>query len=241
MLQYILPSFLATLIGLILIYIFKRANASIWMKSGQLLSYNLIYITILLLPLSYEIIAIPGTTMNWAGKLLAVTFSITVYFIFKKQWQLDSFINFSPDPSALKKVLMVGGVTLVAIGLLVFISSGGQAIDVENLAFQATMPGIDEELWRGILIALIFPLFKNSRFKMGHPAVWFTTMIFAVGHSLFLQDWSFSFQLPAFIVTGGMGYVLGWVILKSKSFFPALILHNLLNLTINVIPMFLLN
>ena len=86
MLQNILPSVLATVLGLILIFILRKANESIWMKLTQFFIYSVLYITILLLPLSYEIISIPGTNMNWAGKLLAVAFSITVYFIFNKGW-----------------------------------------------------------------------------------------------------------------------------------------------------------
>ena len=237
MLQDILPSLIAFIIGLPILLLFKRSDIRLDKKVGISFLYELIYVVLIFLPIHYVVLTVPESVMNWSGKLLAIAFTLIVFFLFRNDWNLSKFINIRPEKDAIKKVVIIGGITIISMCLLTIVFSKGKALDIERLAYQATMPGIDEELWRSIIIALLFPLIKTSQFKIGHPVVWFTTLIFALGHSLYLQDWNFGFSLDAFIITGILGYILGWTILKTRSILLALILHNMINFSTNFIEM----
>ena len=106
--------------------------------------------------------------------------------------------------------------------------------------YQATMPGIDEEIWRAIVIGLCCVIIGHEKYKFGHPSVWLSTFLFAIGHSVSLSNWEFQFFADAFIVSGLLGYLLGWMTYTSRSLIPALILHNLINFSTNLIEMLIL-
>ncbi len=129
---------------------------------------------------------------------------------------------------------------MIAMCLLTFAFSQSKVLDIEKLLYQATMPGIDEELWRALMLMLLLPLMKQRHFRFGHPAVWFTTIIFALGHSFYFENWNMGFAADAFIITGILGYILGWVMVRSQSILFALILHNLINLSTNLLEMLFL-
>ncbi len=240
MLQYIAPSLLALIAALPLVFFFKGSEVNIGRGLVLIAIYQLVYVFLIFLPIQYSAFWIPESSMNWSGKLLATAFSIGFYMFFKNGFSDFDFIRSSPDRTALRRIVLVGGITLIAMCLLTFAFSQGKDLDLEKLFYQATMPGIDEELWRGLMLMLILPLMKPTGCRFGHPAVWFTTIIFALGHSLYFDNWNLGFAADAFIITGILGYILGWVIMRSQSILLALILHNLINLSTNLLEMLVL-
>ncbi len=241
MLQNILPSLIALALSLPLIFSFKANHTLPAKRIGLLLLYQSVYLVLIFLPLQFAVLSIPASTMNWSGKLLALAFSTTFYLFYKPVFEKTDFMKISPAKGSLKSVVLVGMIILAVMCALTLAFSKGKPLDIERLAYQATMPGLDEELWRGLILMLIIPLMQESKYRLGHPGVWFTTIIFALGHSLYLQDWQFGFAADAFVVTGVLGYILGWTILRTKSILPALILHNLINFSTNLLEMLLLS
>ena len=236
MILSILPSLSALVIALTLLLFIRKEGSN--QPVFLILIYEIGYITLLFLPITYRTLAIPETSMNWSGKVLAILFSVTFYYFTRIKLGDKDYIT-NPVKFPLK-VLMVGAVTLAIMCLLSFSFSNGKEVSLERLAYQLTMPGLDEELWRGILIGFIAVIVKKESFKFGHPGVWITTFAFAIGHSVFINEWSFSFAADAFIVSGVLGYIFGWMIVKSKSIVPAIILHNLINFSSNLIEMYLI-
>ncbi len=240
MIQSTISSLLTLIITLPIFFIFKNSNTNPANRFFTIVFYHLIYVSLLFIPIEFNFLQVPGASLNWTGKILAILFSLSFYFYKKGNLGEYGFINSKPLKGSTKKVMLVGGITILFMCLLTFAFSNGKPLSIERLAYQFTMPGIDEELWRGILLGLIIPLIKNRKFKMGHPALWITSIIFALGHSLYLENWNFGFALDAFILTGILGYILGWTILKSRSILPALILHNLINFSTNFLEMIVL-
>ncbi len=240
MIYSLVTSLLALLIGLPFAMLYVRDLRNQVIQTVVAISYHLVYVILIYIPIYESTFSIPGTTMNWSGKLLAIIFSVSFYSYFKDLFEIKNFLRLKPQAGSLRKVCLVGGITLMGMCLLTFAFSGIKIFNPERLAYQAMMPGLDEEIWRGILLGLLLPFIKDRNFKLGHPALWFTTVVFALGHSLFLEDFRVSFAADAFILTGLLGFVLGWVTLKSKSILPALILHNLINASTNFIEMLIL-
>ena len=207
---------------------------------GLFTVYHLIYVVLIFLPITYAFLAIPGSTMNWAGKILTIIFSLAFYIVVRKYFKNHDYISSPPSKSSYKKILTIGLISLAVMCALTLVFSHSKPLDIEKLAYQLIMPGLDEELWRGLLLGLLLFSLKGDKFKFGQPAVWITTIIFALSHSLYFQNWEIGFALDAFIVTGALGYMLGWMIVYSGSILPALIFHNLINFTTNFIEMFVL-
>lgn len=219
---------------------FREYNLNLNRYIGLLSLYHVIYVGLLFLPITFTFLSIFGTTMNWSGKLIAILFSLVFYFSIRKYFSKHDYVLSLPSKQSIKKVLIVGLVTLIVMCVLTLVFSKGKMLNAEKLSYQLTIPGIDEELWRGILIGLLVIMLKDVKFKFGHPVVWITAAIFAFGHSLHFQNWTLGFSLDAFIISGVLGYILGWMTIYSRSILPALIFHNLINFSTNLIEMVVL-
>ncbi len=230
-----------TFIGVLpIILFFREKKASPKRQIGLSTLYHIGYVVLVFLPLIYTSLSIPDSTMNWTGKLLAIAFSAIFYFKIRDDFDGRDFILTSPSKGSMRKVMIVGVITIIAMSSLTIFFSQSKELSIEKLAYQLTMPGLDEELWRGILLGLLIIVLKEGKFKFGHPAVWITTIIFALNHSLYFEDWQLRFALDAFIITGILGYILGWMIIYSRSILPALIFHNLINFSTNFVEMVVL-
>lgn len=106
--------------------------------------------------------------------------------------------------------------------------------DAETFAFQATMPGLDEELsFRGIEMALLARAFPTPRF--GLP-VWLipliiTTVIFTAGHMIIFEHGTLSVMWKdPLIEVLPMGLLLGLLRISTGSLIAPLLSHNAANL-----------
>lgn len=234
----------STLIGLIITFpivlLYRGSNQNLLKIIGLVILYHLAYVSLVFLPIEYPSLSIQAGSMNWTGKILAFVFSVAFYFMVKSRISDHDYIFSMLSKAKLKKVTVVGVITLVVMCLLTILFSKAKPFNMEKLVYQFTIPGLDEELWRGILIGVLMILMKDGKFKFGHPAVWVATIIFALGHSLYFQDWELGFALDAFIITGALGFILGWMTLKTRSILPALVFHNLINFSSNILEMAIL-
>jgi membrane protease YdiL (CAAX protease family) len=232
---------LIILIGTLpIILIFKEIKVDIKKYIGLLSLYHITYVILIFLPITYAFLSISDSKMNWTGKFLAIIFSIAFYFITRKYFKKRDFVLSLPRKDSQKRIIIVGFITVFTMSLLTIAFSGHKDLNLDILFYQITMPGLDEELWRGILLGFLVIIIKDRKFKFGHPAVWVITLIFALGHSLYFQNGDFSFALDAFIITGILGYILGWMTYYSRSILPAIIFHNLINFSTNALEMLVL-
>jgi len=240
MAEQIAPAILVLISSIPIILFLRNRDTDIKKYINLFTIYYITYVVLIFLPVVYADFSISGSTMNWTGKILTIIFSFIFYFVTRNNLNGQDFISSTPSKGSNKKVLIVG---LVAIGVmctLTILFSKSKPLNIEKLVYQLTMPGLDEELWRGILLGFLVKILKNGEFKFGHPAIWITTAIFALNHSIYFQNWELGFALEAFIVTGALGFILGWMIFHSRSILPALIFHNLINSSTTFIEMFLL-
>lgn len=117
---------------------------------------------------------------------------------------------------------------------------GGSPFDFETLAFQLTMPGIDEEImFREVLLGLLLNALKDKISILGNPGILLTAILFGFLHALTLdKDYSISFEPIYFLQTGFGGYVWAWVAMKSRSILLPILSHVFANFFAALVAMF---
>ncbi len=182
---------------------------------------------------------------NWSGKTLAILCSI-VFLAFYKKYPLSTYgITTRQRPNSIRLSLVVLAVFVLANLLLSFFPPTKGRFSLETLAFELTMPGIDEELaFRGIMIGLLSQVLVENitlgRLKLGNPSILITSVLFGLLHALNLnKEFAFSFNTMYFLQTFAFGYIVGWVFVRSRSvLFPAII-HNAADFVGVLVPMLL--
>jgi membrane protease YdiL (CAAX protease family) len=175
---------------------------------------------------------IPGH-WNWSGKILSLVFSLIVIGV----------LRLSPDAVGLKLKQEHAAVAWAAIAFFIVWGACLGLLfkpgvpDGEKLAFQATMPGLAEEIaYRGIAPALLLSLLNRKPHIDGIPwsVIVAISAMFGLWHSL-----SYSNGTPGFDVMSGLfpfiGSILGgWVRFKTKSLLIPIACHGLANVAFHV-------
>lgn len=137
----------------------------------------------------------------------------------------------------------LGGVVivyLITIGLAIFCIEHSDK-RTEQLLFQFTMPGIDEELaYRGIMMGLLSTALKPNVYvaskNLGNPALIITSIMFGLVHSFSIDHhWGFHQNWFEFINMFLVGLFLGWLTIKSGSILISILSHNLINTLLKII------
>ncbi len=178
-----------------------------------------------------------GLRFTWIGKLLSLGISLTIIFAVSKSHRQE--IGFTTQPNS-KKQLKTGLLIFFAFLLFDFIfklmlfPKGGH-FDLETFAFQATMPGLTEELaFRGInlwMLDKVFPpkwTFKGIKFGWSFVIV---TVLFGVVHGLMLtQNHQLKFDLATIVYLSLISSLsLGLLRKLSGNLIYPVLGHNLIN------------
>lgn len=198
-------------------------------------AYYIAYISLLNLPNWFPALKIISGNWNWSGKIYAITGSIVFYQVFKTSFSRYNFITFKQrDNSFRTRAILLLLVFLLTI-IYAFWAVRNDTTRLEDLLFQSSMPGIDEELaFRGIMLGLLSnalsPKFKLGFINLGNPALLITAMLFGFAHSLHISpDWDLHQNWTEFITTFIFGWLLGWMTIKSGSILMPILIHNWLN------------
>ena len=134
-----------------------------------------------------------GLTGNWSGMLLSLAFALVFIFFHSRSARIT--IGFT---RIFRKETLKTGL-LIFLGFLVFdlifkllIFPKGGSFDLEQFIFQATLPGITEELvYRGILLWILSKAFNPSKRIKGVLFGWgviIVTFLFAMIHGVVLTE-----------------------------------------------------
>lgn len=168
------------------------------------------YVVVLALP---RVGAFAELTWNWQGKALALLALVLLVATWPGLTWRDVGVTV-PAPGWWRLVLAVLAGTVVL--QLVTGPLGDLAPTPETFAFQATMPGLDEELmFRGVLLVLLDRALAARRSMWGGQVGWsalITTLLFGLGHGLFVREGpTLAFDPTSVVVTSIVGLVLLWV------------------------------
>ena len=168
---------------------------------------------------------------NWSGKIIAIVLGCLCFVIFKKYFNENNFFTRKQDTKNIKSVIIVSCITILLLCIQSLFDGSEQPNSIEYLLFELLMPGIDEEImFRGILLGLLLSSIKVRIPLIGNPSLLMISLLFGLGHGLQIgPDFSFNIDPVTIVYTGILGYILGWITIKTKSILFPIIMHNAFN------------
>jgi membrane protease YdiL (CAAX protease family) len=222
---------LAGTLGLLLTFgtifgLADRRNFSVrWLVAAALL----VAINDCLLTLGYGWLPdVVGGTWNWQGKLMALAASLAVAALPPFGWRQIG-LTLSQTAGSLKAAVPVAAVYcgfFVVIALLI----PAEPASAEDVAFQLTMPGIEEELfYRGVLLFALNQAFRGRKRLLGVDWGWgavLSSMLFGLTHAFGYSDGAFSFDALTMALTVIPSLIAVWLRLRTDSLLLPVVLHN---------------
>lgn len=174
---------------------------------------------------------------NWEGKALAIAFSLALAALPFIGWRRAG-LTLAQDRKGLPGALVLCGlIVALFVGLALYLP--GEAGDPETMAFQLTMPGLDEEIfYRGVLLLMLNEAFGRPIRVLGAPMGWgavVSSVAFGLAHGLGYSDGAFTFDAMLTLATGGPALLLVWLREKTGSVLLPILMHNFANTIFMVI------
>ena len=170
---------------------------------------------------------IPGE-WNWQGKLLAL--AVTLIVASRMGWrEVGLTWRQRREGKALTWAVFALTVAVFAGIALMF---DGESADAETMAFQWTMPGLEEEpFYRGVLL-LAFDRALGVRRTLGAELGWgglLVSLAFGLAHAFSIDGGAVAFDPLFFALTAGPSLLLLWLRARTGSLVLPIVAHNLAN------------
>ncbi|MFD2939424.1 CPBP family glutamic-type intramembrane protease [Flavobacterium notoginsengisoli] len=179
-----------------------------------------------------------GLKFNWSGKILSLILGLIVIFSVSKEERIKiGFTSKANSKTQLKfGLLFFLGFTLFDFVFKMILFPKGGTFDLETFLFQATMPGLTEEIaFRGISLWLLnkafAPKWKYRGIEFGWSFV-IITVLFGVGHGMVLdQDLHLKFDIITIVyLTLISSLSVGVLRCFSGNLIYSVLGHNTINL-----------
>lgn len=175
---------------------------------------------------------------NWAGKILSLILGLIIIFSVSKEERIKiGFTSKISSKSNLKfGLLLFFGFTFFDIIFKLILFPKGGTFNLETFLFQATMPGLTEEiLFRGISLWLLDKAFAPKWNYRGVTFGWafvIVTVLFGVSHGAVLdQDLHLKFDVVTMVyLTVISSFSVGVLRMFSGNLMYAILGHNTINL-----------
>jgi membrane protease YdiL (CAAX protease family) len=170
----------------------------------------------------------PAAAYNWQGKLLALGATLAVASMPAYGWP-DAGLTFRLAPEGRGWAAVV---SLVYAGLFIGLALvlPNDAVSREGVAFQLTMPGIEEEtFYRGVLLLTLFRAFPGRTRLIGVEWSWgalVSSALFGLAHAFGFSAGRFSVDPLTMLLTGGPSLLAVWLALRTRSVLLPILLHN---------------
>jgi uncharacterized protein len=191
---------------------------------------GLVLMNDLLLTNAYGLLprVLPDGDWNWQGKLLALAGTLAVASLPQFGWRASGLAVPKPE-GGLAPVLVVAG-TYVALFLALALAFPNEPASAETIAFQLTLPGLEEEsFYRGVLLLALYHAFTGRKRLFGVDWSWgavVSCVLFGLGHAFGFSDGGFHFDPLTMLLTGGPSLVAVWLALRTRSVLVPILLHN---------------
>jgi membrane protease YdiL (CAAX protease family) len=167
---------------------------------------------------------------NWQGKLTDLAMIVLLLWAAGPAVRRQAALTTRMTPGSARPVVLTGAlITVVYAGLNWLGGTGGIRPTGEELLFQATMPGLAEELlWRGLLLGLLNEVFGQPWRLLGARTGWglvLVTAAFAAGHGIQLVDGHLTLSGVGLVTSAVLALIFGWMRERSGSVWPAVIAH----------------
>lgn len=216
-------------LGLFGALVFRSGFRWWWLVAALVL--NLIYQALLTRGFWVVPDPFPDADWNWSGKLAALAGTLLVLSLPAFGWARCG-MRLEQGPR------WGGAILLFAVlsGLFFWMAisgADGKPDTFETIAFQWTMPGLDEELfYRGTLLLALNEAFRPKADILGAPIGYgglLTSVLFGLTHALSYEGGALDFDLMTFAWTGGPSLLLLWLRERTGSLLLPVIAHNIAN------------
>lgn len=169
-----------------------------------------------------------GNDWNWTGKLLALAGTLAIAALPAFGWR-RSGLTLRQRAGSLRSAIPVALVyCLYPIGLALLF--GGSEPDAETLAYQLTLPGLEEEpFYRGILLLALDRAFLGRVALLGVEWGWgaiLSCLLFGAAHGFGYDDGAFSLDALTVALTGLPAFVGVWLRYRTGSLVLPVLVHN---------------
>lgn len=215
-------------LGVVGAILFRKSFSAKWFAAGLL--FYVLYDFLLtrgffLLPDPF-----PDAAWNWTGKLMSIAGVLAICAAPAFGWRRAG-ITLRQEKGSI-----AAAIVLALLGGLFFylaISNPDGPDDWETIAFQWTMPGLDEEIfYRGLFLLAMNEAFSARARILGAPIGFgglIATVLFGLAHGLAYDNSGFSFDAMTFAMTGGPALILLWLRERTGSVLMPIIGHNIAN------------
>ena len=172
-----------------------------------------------------------GGGWNWTGKLLALALTLAVAARPQFGWKAIGLTLEQKREG--RPVTWAVAALLAALFTIPALLSAPDAHTTEDLAFQLTLPGLEEEpFYRGLLLLALARAFAGRWRFAGidwHWGALLSCLAFGLAHALGWSEGAPQFDAIAFALTGGPALLLVWLRERTGSLLLPVVLHNYAN------------
>lgn len=171
---------------------------------------------------------LPDSAWNWQGKALALAATLLVASLPAFGWH-RSGLTLAQAAGSLKAAIPV-----VLLYVAFFSGIAGlfpsEPATAETVAFQLTMPGLEEEsFYRGVLLFALDRAFRGRKRFLGVEWGWgavLSCVLFGLAHAFGYSDGAFSFDPVNMALTAVPSFIAVWLVLRTRSVLLPAVLHN---------------
>ncbi|OAN66939.1 CPBP family intramembrane glutamic endopeptidase, BDIM_20840 family [Sphingomonas sp. TDK1] len=169
-----------------------------------------------------------GGEWNWQGKLLALAATLAIAaspaFGFRRVG-----LTIAQEPGSVRAALPVA-ILYCAFFVVIAVAFPDGPSRGEEMAFQLTMPGLEEEpFYRGVLLFALDQAFTGRKRFFGVDWGWGSVLscfLFGMAHAFGFSHGSFSFDLMTMALTAVPSFIAVWLRLRTGSLLLPVLLHN---------------
>jgi membrane protease YdiL (CAAX protease family) len=171
---------------------------------------------------------LPFAHWNWEGKALALAATLAVATLPAFGWR-QAGLTLAQARGSLKSCIPVALAYCAFFVVIALVFPSGPA-SPEDVGFQLTMPGIEEEpFYRGVLLLALDRAFAGRVRLLGVDWGWGAVLscgLFGLAHALGFSHGHFSFDLLTMALTALPSFIAVWLRLRTGSVLLPILLHN---------------
>lgn len=174
---------------------------------------------------------LPSAQWNWQGKLTALTATLAIAASPAIGWR-NIGLTFVQRQGSLKTALPVSAAYILFFLLLAVAFPSGPASE-ETIAFQLSMPSLEEEIfYRGLLLFVLDRAFTGRVAFLGVHWGWgalISSALFGLAHSISYSEGAFHFEAAIMALTAIPSLLGVWLRLRTGSLLLPILLHTIGN------------
>jgi membrane protease YdiL (CAAX protease family) len=171
---------------------------------------------------------LPSAEWNWQGKALALAATLAIASLPQFGWR-RSGLTLAQAKGSLSRAVPVAVLYCLVFVVLALVFPSGP-VSSEEVAFQLSMPGLEEEpFYRGILLLALDQAFKGRVRLLGVDWGWGAVLscgMFGLAHAFGYSEGHFSFDPPVMALTALPAFIAVWLRLRTGSLLTPVLLHN---------------